>query len=80
MQTEAEKNAYALDWIKKRLGEKRTVYLSRQFYNGAKHIKIAPRRLADVDAFLRINSAGKLQVREGKAFFDVLGHYRVTAR
>ena len=74
-----DKNAHALDWIKARLGEKRTVYLSRQFYNGTKHIKITPRRLADIDTFLRI-VGGKLQVREGKSFFDVLGHYRVTAQ
>lgn len=75
----AEKNTQAFEWIKARLGEKRTVYLSRQFYSGTKHIKIVPKRLADIDTFLRIHG-GKLQVREGKSFFDVLGHYRVTAQ
>lgn len=77
--TDTEKNAHAFDWIKTHLAAKRTVYSSRQFYNGTKHIKITPRRLADVDTFLRIKE-GKLQVREGKSFFDVLGHYRVTAQ
>ena len=75
----ADKNAYAFGWIKDRLAEKRTVYLSRQFYSGTKHVKIAPRRIADIDTFLRLKD-GKLQVREGKSFFDVLGHYRVTAQ
>jgi hypothetical protein len=74
-----DKNLYAFDWIKARLAEKRTVYLSRQFYNGTRHIKITPRRIKDIDTFLRI-AGGKLQIREGKSFFDVLGHYRVTAQ
>lgn len=74
-----DKNTDAFEWIKTHLTAKRTVYLSRQFYSGTKHIKITPRRIADIDTFLRIHN-GKLQIREGKSFFDVLGHYRVTAQ
>jgi hypothetical protein len=74
-----EKNASAFDWIKARLAEKRTVVLSRQFYGSCKHIKISPKCLSYVDTFLRIKN-GKLQVREGKSFFDVLGTYRVAAQ
>lgn len=80
MITAAEQNAKAFDWIKEQLAAKRCVYLSRQFYSGCKHIRIVPRRLKDIDTFLRINSAGKLQVREGRQFFDVLGHYRIVSQ
>jgi hypothetical protein len=74
-----DKNIGAFEWIKGNLAAKRTVYLSRQFYNGTKHIKVTPKRVGDLDWIFRFKD-GKLQVREGKSYFDVLGHYRVTAQ